>query len=94
MVFSAFCAWAPVAWAVGVGTSADLMSAVLACVCVCVCALRGSITVLARSSRLDLYGHTGVLGSGCIPVLPLDQCDMHLGENLARCPRTTLEVGW
>jgi hypothetical protein len=35
VVFSAFCAWAPVAWAVGVGTSADLMSAVL-CVCVCV----------------------------------------------------------
>jgi hypothetical protein len=30
VVFSAFCAWAPVAWAVGVGTSADLMSAVLA----------------------------------------------------------------
>ena len=30
VVFSAFCAWALVAWAVGVGTSADLMSAVLA----------------------------------------------------------------
>ena len=41
-------------------------------------------------SRLSLYGHTGVLGSGrsplvqafgagqgCVPVLPLDQCDMH-----------------
>ena len=27
-------------------------------------------------------------------MLPLDQCDMHLGQNLARCPRTTLEVGW
>ena len=65
----------------------------------------GGITVLTKSSRLDLYGHTGVLGSGrsplwqafgagqgCIPVLPLG--DMHLGQNLARCPRTTLEVGW
>ena len=43
-------------------------------------------------SRLSLYGHTGVLGSGrsplvigeahgagqgCVPVLPLDQCYMH-----------------
>ena len=25
-------------------------------------------------------------------MLPLDQCDMHLGQNLARCPRTTLEA--
>ena len=25
-------------------------------------------------------------------MLPLDQCDMHLGQNLPRCPRTTLEV--
>ena len=33
-------------------------------------------------------------GCECVPVLPLDQCDMHLGQNLARCPRTTLEVGW
>ena len=32
-------------------------------------------------------------GQGCIPVLPLDQCDMHLSQNLARCPRTTLEGG-
>ena len=67
----------------------------------------GGITVFTRSSRFDLYGYTGVLGSGrsplqqafgagqgCVPVLPLDQCDMHLGQNLARCPRTTLEVGW
>ena len=29
-MFSASCAWAPEGWAVGVGTSADLMSAVLA----------------------------------------------------------------
>ena len=63
--------------------------------CVCVCQ---GITRFTRSSRLDLYGHTGVLGSGrspfqqafnagqgCIPVLRLDQCDMHLGQNLARC---------
>ena len=27
-------------------------------------------------------------------MLPLDQRVMHLGQNLARCPRTTLEVGW
>ena len=26
-------------------------------------------------------------------MLPLDQCDMHLSHNMARCPRTTLEVG-
>ena len=31
-------------------------------------------------------------GQGCVPVLPLDQCT--LGHNLARCPKTTLEVGW
>ena len=27
-------------------------------------------------------------------MLPFDQCDMHLGQTPARCPRTTLEVGW
>ena len=33
------------------------------CVCVCVCG-GGGTTVFTRSSRLDLHGHTGVLGSG------------------------------
>ena len=40
-------------------------------------------------------GHNTLYSQGCcVPVLPLDQCVMHLGQNLARCPRTTLEVGW
>ena len=56
--------------------------------CVCVCARMG-FHHFHQVSRLSLYGHTGVLGSGCSPlvrptvqargvtVLPLDQCDMH-----------------
>ena len=80
--------------------------ACIVCVCVCVCVCVGC-TVFTRSSLLDPYGHTGWVGSlphhsrptvqargVCVPVLPLDQCVMHLGQNLARCPRTTLEVGW
>ena len=81
----------------------------MVCVCVCVCAGVEGVGFhhFYQVSRLSLYGHTGVLGSGrspleqahgagqgCVPVLPLDQCDMHLGQNLACCPRTTLEVGW
>ena len=27
-------------------------------------------------------------------MLPLNHCDMHLGPNPARCPKTTREVGW
>ena len=75
--------------------------------CGIVCVWRGGgVYHCYRASRLTLYGHTGVLGSGrspfgeahgagqgCVPVLPLDQCDMHLGQTPARCPRTTLEVG-
>ena len=38
---------------------------VLVFVCVCVCV---GTTVFTRSSRLDLYGHTGVLGSGRSPL--------------------------
>ena len=26
-------------------------------------------------------------------MLPLDQCDMHLGQNLARCPKTVASAG-
>ena len=40
---------------------------VCVCVCVCVCPTVG-ITVFTRSSRLDLYGHTGVLGLGRSPL--------------------------
>ena len=79
-----------------------------ACVCVCVCVF-GYSSIFSRSSRLDLYGHTGILGSGRFPIIAGPRCrpgvlrpcvaprpydDMHLGQNLARCPRTTLEVGW
>ena len=35
---------------------------------VCVCMGHGGSTVFTRSSRLDLYGHTGVLGSGRSPL--------------------------
>ena len=33
-----------------------------------VCVSEGGSTVFTRSSRLDLYGHTGVLGSGRSPL--------------------------
>ena len=40
-----------------------------AATCVCVCVLGGGgSTVFTRSSRLDLYGHAGVLGSGRSPL--------------------------
>ena len=38
------------------------------CVCVCVCAREEGTTVFTRSSRLDLYGHTSVLGSSHSPL--------------------------
>ena len=54
------------------------------------------MATLASSGRVaPPYSRPSVQATGsCIPVLPLDQCDMHLGQNLARCPRTTREVGW
>ena len=58
-------------------------------------------------SRLSLYGHTGVLGSHRSPFVrptvqargpslccPSTSAICTLGQNLARCLRTTLEVGW
>ena len=54
-------------------------------------------------SRLSLYGHTGVLGSRRSPLeqaigaslcCPWTSVICTLGQNLACCPRTTLEVGW
>ena len=58
-------------------------------------------------SQLSLYGHTGVLGSGRTPLVrptvpargaslccPSISAICTLGENLACCPRRTLEVGW
>ena len=60
--------------------------------------------------RLSLYGHTGVLGSGHSPLVrptvqargargaslccPSTTAICTLGQNLARCGRTTMEVGW
>ena len=58
VVFSAFCAWAPVAWAVGVGTSADLMSAVLAFAGKVFC----GATEIAKGEYVSC-----VPGPGCIP---------------------------
>ena len=39
------------------------------CVCVCVCVFVWGITILYQVSRLSLYGHTGVLGSGRSPLV-------------------------
>ena len=52
--------------------------------------MRGGFHHLYQVSQLSLYGHTSVLRLGrfpvvqafgtrkeCVPVLPLDQCDMH-----------------
>ena len=35
-----------------------------------------------------------LLGQGCVPVCPLTSAICTLGENLACCPRTTLEMTW
>ena len=49
------------------------------------------MATLASSGRVaPHYSRPTVQARGA----SLDQCDMHLGHNLARCPRTTLEVGW
>ena len=58
--------------------------------CVCVCVWVVVSFIFYQVSRLSLFGHIGVLGSGrsplvqafgtgqgCVPVLPLDRCDMH-----------------
>ena len=58
-------------------------------------------------SRLSLYGHIGVLGLGHSPLerptvqargaslcCPSTNAICTSGQGLARCPRTTLEVGW
>ena len=80
------------------GGVVDVCVFVLALVCVC---LREDVLHnFSQVSRLSLYGHTGVLGSGhspfgeahgagqgCVPVLPLDQCDMHFRPDLGSLPR-------
>ena len=46
------------------------------------------MATLASSGRVaPPYSKPTVQARGsCVPVSPLDQCDMHLGQNLARCP--------
>ena len=47
------------------------------CVYVCVCGVGGGgvgCTVFSRSSRLDPYGHTGVLGSGRFSIIAGPRC--------------------
>ena len=51
------------------GQEKNRFAAAAAAVCVCV-RVDGS-TVFIRFSRLDLYGHTGVLGSGRSPLMRL-----------------------
>ena len=43
-------------------------------VCVCMCTGGVGSTVFTRSSRLDPYGHTGVLGSGRYPIIAGPRC--------------------
>ena len=43
-------------------------------VCVRVCDPLSGCTVFTRSSRLDPYGHTGVLGSGRFPIIAGLRC--------------------
>ena len=74
------------------------------CVCACVCDTGAGFH---HFSQVSLYGHTGVLRSGRSPLVrptvqargaslccPLTSAICTSGQNLARCPRTTLEVGW
>ena len=76
------------------------------CVCVCVCAGVRGFHHSFQVSRLSLYGHTGVLGSGRSPLVrptvqargaslccPSTSAICTLRQNLAHCLRTTLEVG-
>ena len=63
------------------------------------CVGGGGVRHFFQVSRLSLYDHTGVLGSGrspleahgagqgCVPVLPLDQCDMHFGPEPGSLPQ-------
>ena len=67
----------------------------------------GGFTILTRSLGGACMPHTGVLGSGRSPSVrptvqargaslccPSTSAMCTLGQTLARCPRTTLEVGW
>ena len=67
----------------------------------------GGVHHFYQVSWLSLYGQTGVLGSGSSPLVrptvqargaslccPSTSAIRTFGQNLARCPRTTLEVGW
>ena len=78
-----------------------------ACTCVCLCVLCISASPFLpglpvepvwphRHPRVGSLpnGEAHCAGQGCVPVLPLNQCICTLSQNLARCPRTTPEVGW
>ena len=75
-------------------------------VCACIFG-QGGVSPFLPGLRLSLYGHTGVLGSVRSPLVrptvqargaslccPSTSAIRTFGQNLARCPRTTLEVGW
>ena len=69
------------------------------CVCVCQYVVLPLLTGLPGWTCMATLASSGrvapiIAGLRCRPVLPLHQCDMHLGENLSHYPRTTLEVGW
>ena len=79
------------------------------CVCACVGGWvggyeKGETNPNQVAPWLRPYGLNGVLGpgrtlvmallgQGCVPVCPSTSAVMHLGQNLACCPRTTLEWG-
>ena len=80
---------------------------VCVCVCVCVCLCLGLGASFDQVVlQTHLYGRTGILGLGrtplvlallgqaCVHLSPSTSALMHLGRDLAFCPRTTLEVGW
>ena len=65
-------------------------------VCVCVCV--GGVAIFTRSpglARMAWRPRVGSLpskqahctGSGCVPVVPLDQCDMHFGPEPGSLPQ-------
>ena len=77
----------------------------VASVCVCVCVCAGGYCHFYQVSRISPYGHSGVLGlgrshrsrptvraQGASLCYPSTSVICTLDQNLARCPRTTLEV--
>ena len=76
------------------------------CLCLCMCARAQVYYHFYQVSWLSLYGHTGVLrsgrsplvqafgtGQGCVPVLPLDHCDMHFRPEHGSLPQDHLGSG-